>query len=135
MIITMIITIITIIMMNATATTITNIMMKIAVATKKMRNKSIIMGITSEMKKSMSVAVALAVLMLTRKKRKNIITDITMSIIMIITWNTAAAITKMRSMSIMMSHAQADTIMSIIMESIAVAVMIMMPMKFLTVSE
>ena len=131
----MIITIITIIMMNATATTITNIMMKIAVATKKMRNKSIIMGITSEMKKSMSVAVALAVLMMTRKKRKNIITDITMSIIMIITWNTAAAITKMRSMSIMMSHAQADTIMSIIMESIAVAVMIMMPMKFLTVSE
>ena len=110
-------------------------MMKIAVATKKMRNKSTFMGITSEMKKSMSVAAALAVLMMTRKKRKNIITDITMSIIMIITWNTAAAITKMRSMSIMMSHAQADTIMSIIMESIAVAVMIMMPMKFLTVSE
>ena len=126
-------------MMNATATTITNIMMKIAVATKKRRNRSTFMGITSEMKKSMSVAAALAVLMMTRKKRKNIITDITMSItmsiIMSITWNTAAAITKMRSMSIMMSHAHADTIMSIIMESIAVAVMIMMPMKFLTVSE
>ena len=102
-------------------------MMKIADAT---TNMSITMNITSEMKKSMSVAAAVALMMM-KKRRKNIITGITMSIMR----NIAAAIMKMRSTSIMMSHAHADTIMSIIItENIAAAVMIMMPMRFLRVS-